>query len=152
VEFVSELDTKELQIQNIINQPCTFLYRGTIVSTINQLNHLKKLAKINTGRIKPGSSPSAHPAMKDIYWAAGIYEGEGSCHYSRRSIEALVSQKDRWILERLRSLFGGSIPPPHKSGCSIWLSSGSRARGFLMTIYQLLSPRRQAQIKKCLMV
>jgi hypothetical protein len=120
------------------------------MTTQRQLSHLKKLKILNTGRMRPGYDPVGHPVMKDIYWAAGIYEGEGSCHYSRRSIEALISQKDRWILEKFKFLFGGSIPPPHKSGCSVWLLSGARARGFLMTIYSMLSPRRKLQIKKCL--
>jgi len=29
----------------------------------------------NTGRMKLGLEPTVHPEMKDIYWAAGIYEG-----------------------------------------------------------------------------
>jgi len=62
-----------------------------------------------------------------------------------------VFQKDRWILDKLQTFFGGSvkIAPVDKrypeKVYHLWRIAGARARGFLMTIYELLSPRRQAQ-------
>lgn len=49
-----------------------------------------------------------------IAWAAGIFEGEGWCGtvggLKRRSTTLVeVRQKDLWLLERFKSLFGGSI-------------------------------------------
>jgi len=99
----------------------------------------------------PRLAPSQKPTVQDIYWAAGIYEGEGTCNNPKNSEKVAVSQKDTWLLYRLQELFGGAIYPDHKP-CSVWNLSGARARGFLQTIYMLLSPRRQEQIRKCLRV
>lgn len=105
-----------------------------------------------------GRGPRITPIQ--IAWAAGIYEGEGSCGpnaTSRARIHAEVVQKDRWILERLRELFGGSIVTHdgERNGKRFegfaWLATGKRARGFLMTIYSFLSPRRRAQVKTALL-
>jgi hypothetical protein len=60
-----------------------------------------------------------------------------------------VAQKDTWILERLKALFGGTIGSTNP-GMSAWQIHGARARGFLFTIYSLLSPRRKVQVRKAL--
>jgi hypothetical protein len=95
-----------------------------------------------------------HPTMSDIAWAAGIYEGEGHCRsVMGNSVRLSVSQKDLWILERLRSLFGGTVylrKPNGASVCNQWYLSGTRARGFLFTIYSFLSPWRRKQAKEAL--
>lgn len=92
------------------------------------------------------------PTSEDIAWAAGIYEGEGYCQPPHLGIS--ITQKDRWMLERLRSLFGGSIGEKSNGKNDTtyyrWRLSGSRAHGFAMTIYSYLSPRRKKPIKKCL--
>ena len=91
------------------------------------------------------------PTTRDIAWAAGIYEGEGSCVRHDMSACATIGQKDIWLLERMRALFGGSITKPVSSRvCHDWRVFGARAVGFLLTIYALLSPRRQAQIRRLL--
>ncbi len=97
------------------------------------------------------SKALGNPTTFDIAWAAGIYEGEGTAARSSsgRGCEKLaVSQKDMWLLERLRYLFGGSIVKHGTDSCHLWLVTGARARGFAMTIYTFLSPRRQTQIKR----
>lgn len=104
-------------------------------------------------KLNPRLAPTERPALKDIYWAAGIYEGEGSCHGSHRSnIQCRVGQKDRWLCDRLRALFGGHVCATTNQGKPFynWAMSGARARGFLMTIYTLMSPRRQDQIVSAL--
>jgi len=83
--------------------------------------------------------------MLDIAWAAGIYEGEGCCN---KDGALHVAQKDPWLLLRLQAFFGGSVTETKGKRCGVWLVSGARARGFAMTIYSLLSPRRQAQIRR----
>ena len=88
----------------------------------------------------------------DIAWAAGIYEGEGSlavAPHSPNSVQINVGQKQRWLLDRLRDLFGGSVLERQMNDQPFfeWKVSGARARGFLMTIYTFMSPRRQDQIK-----
>jgi hypothetical protein len=93
-------------------------------------------------------APTEWPTTHDIAWAAGIYEGEGSCFPNSNTISLVVPQKDTWILERFRALFGGSIGLNRTTGVYRWTVSGARARGLAMTIYGLLSPRRQQQIRK----
>ena len=90
------------------------------------------------------------PTIQDIAWAAGIYEGEGhSVKNGKNSTTVVITQKDRWLLDRLQKLFGGSVfnryGRIHK-----WQINGARARGFLMTIYKFLSPRRQFQAQLAL--
>jgi hypothetical protein len=90
--------------------------------------------------------------MRDIIWTAGFYEGEGSCS-GGHSTQAKIAQKDPWALERLQRWYGGSIGQWKQGrgmGIYQWLLSGSRARGFLLTIFTFLSPRRRAQVKRAL--
>lgn len=99
------------------------------------------------------------PSMLDIAWAAGIYEGEGYVNGPPRSryltteVIQLV-QKDRWILDKLAALFGGQVslrkykkPEQVKYNVFVWILTGCRARGFLMTIFTFLSPRRRTQVR-----
>ena len=111
---------------------------------------------LRLGYIGPGKDPNMHPKLHDIYWVAGIYEGEGSTCKNSKSITVSVAQKDNWLLEKCKQLFGGVIYHPtdtnnHKR-VSEWVIHGSRARGFALTIYSLLSPRRQQQIKRAMEV
>lgn len=87
-----------------------------------------------------------------------LYLGEGWCSATigkekLPSIHAAIGQKERWPLERLRTLFGGSISTVKNganSGMGTWHIHGARARGFLMTIYKFLSARRREQVKRAL--
>ena len=105
----------------------------------------------NLGNTKVGNERITIPALLDIAWAAGIFEGEGHSRYNGRTSEASISQKDRWILDKLKSLFGGRVYGPYKKKgrakyrIYAWVCLGPRARGFLMTIYSFLSPRRKIQ-------
>lgn len=100
--------------------------------------------------IRPELRPTIRPTNYDIAWAAGIYEGEGSlqCH-GPNGIQVRVGQKEFWLPERLRDLFGGSTLERQMNDqpFSEWHISGARARGFLLTVYGFLSPRRQGQIR-----
>ena len=90
------------------------------------------------------------PTSWDIAWAAGIYEGEGSCRLcgrGKRSLAAAVVQKDPELLYRLRDWFGGSINGNGKNqGIHVWDICGDRARIFLSQIYGYMTARRKAQI------
>ena len=99
----------------------------------------------------PKLRPTLHPTIRDITWAAGIYEGEGSLAvppHSPNGVQINVGQKDSWLPYRLRDLFGGSVLERQMNDQPFfeWKVSGARARGFLMTIYTFMSPRRQDQI------
>ena len=108
------------------------------------------------GRMNPALAPTIRPVASDLYWAGGIWEGEGSSqraglkkHVGTELVS--VSQKDPWILERLRALFGGSVARqkrPNQGVLYRWIITGARARGFLMSIYGIVSPRRQEEIRK----
>lgn len=109
------------------------------------------VGRMKTYRVLPKESPT----VLDIAWTAGIYEGEGSCTPTKRgSLVAKISQKQPWILRKLQRFFGGSVYfySGHKKTTPIWnfVLSGTLARGFLMTIYSLLSPHRQKTIRKVL--
>ena len=107
------------------------------------------------GRMNPALAPTVQPVARDLYWGGGIWEGEGSTqragfkgNVGTESVS--VPQKDPWILERLRSLFGGSVARQKKPNQVLyrWIITGARARGFLMSIYGIVSPRRQEEIRK----
>jgi hypothetical protein len=102
-----------------------------------------------------------HPTMMDIGWAAGLYEGEGSVA-KRQNAPALmvtIPQVDRWILDRMARLFGGSVffhsyaekrEGPSKGTIRKfyrWFVNGPRAMAFMLTIYSFLSPRRKMQFQ-----
>lgn len=111
------------------------------------------------GRNTPRATIS--PTTRDIAWAAGIFEGEGTCAKTgKRGTMVQIKQKDRWLCPQLQKFFGGTVKPRAyiRRGYGkdrliklwYWDIHGPRARGFLMTIYKFLSPRRQAQIHKAL--
>jgi len=87
-------------------------------------------------------------------WAAGFYEGEGSAFYSptARAHRIVIGQVEREPLERMVQYFGGSIYaiPAHRQSKPSWRWQcyGARARGIMLTLYVLLSTKRQAQIRK----
>lgn len=89
----------------------------------------------------------------DIAWAAGFLEGEGSFQKSRYSIRTDASQVQREPLERLQKLFGGPIYRRYQRGTDeihTWAVHGQMAASIMMTLYVLMSPKRQRQILKCL--
>lgn len=118
--------------------------------------------KTRLGAMAPRLAPLEHPRLLDIPWAAGCFEGEGSTIIDRRennvSVMALLVQKDRWLCDRYQALFGGSVTAhvqhpsanPKPITMHYWRLTGPRARGFLMTIYKFLSPRRQQRIREAL--
>jgi hypothetical protein len=91
-------------------------------------------------------------------WAAGLYEGEGSCNYAKSTENVQMQMMDPWPLDRLSRLFGGGRYQSEKVSSwgtgtvHRWAIYGARARGFLMTIYPMLSPRRQGQLRKAMRV
>jgi hypothetical protein len=106
------------------------------------------------------------PSLRDIYWAAGYFEGEGCVRISggkkvSNQTEVMnVSSTDKEPIVKLLHMFGGNMYGPRANGLRKdglpkksfyrWGVSGARARGVMQTLYALLSPRRQEQIKKTL--
>ena len=105
------------------------------------------------GYMKPGLEATGTPTNMDIAWAAGWFDGEGSMRKQRKnSQQCHMGQKDRWVLDKFKAFFGGSIHERQMNGQPFydWHISGARCRGFLMTIYTFLSPRRQERIRAVL--
>jgi hypothetical protein len=88
--------------------------------------------------------------VKDIHWLAGVYEGEGYCIFGCGTHRITLTQKDEWLGEELRRRFGGVVydylDKRHDVIYHTWRVTGARARGILMSMYPLLSPRRQGQV------
>lgn len=112
------------------------------------------------GYCKPGLEPTEHPTMKDIYWAAGLCEGEASfCKHPAKEnserVQLPQAEDNKEILEKMQKLFGGSVYIVQKGDNNgytqnqyRWVINGSRARGFMMTIFSLMSSKRKSQILK----
>ena len=124
----------------------------------NPKQRARRLANMLRGMAdtSPVQKSTIKPTIRDIAWAAGFLEGEGS--FASRGGTVNAVQVNTEPLHRLQELFGGSIyfddkrtqKNPNWQPVSAWSVSGARARGFAMTIYSLMSSRRQEQIKKML--
>lgn len=121
------------------------------------MTQFQKGHKINKGRIpwnkiqRPEIPEFPIPTKEEVLWAAGFYEGEGSV--ATRS--AIVSQVNKWPLERLLLTFGGHIGQrpssrsrPNSQPIWQWHICGEQGRLFIELIYPHLSPRRREQIDK----
>lgn len=116
------------------------------------------IVKSHLGREKIKTKKSIQsPTLRDIEWSAGFCEGEASFNESRVQLSQTES---RTPLQKMLDLFGGNIVKRSfvkrrlkgikARDAEIWIVSGSRARGFMMTIYSLMSPKRQKQIRRAL--
>lgn len=118
------------------------------------MSYPKGMFGLKTGG--PRNPRTVVPTTRDLAWAAGIYEGEG-CYYHRDlpanldSVSVGQSGSD-WLPRRMRDLFGGSVreikSKPGTQRKWVWVTSGPHARGFLLTMYTFLSPRRQQKIRE----
>lgn len=92
----------------------------------------------------------------EITWLAGFIDGEG-CFYigKARTPKVQVAQKDPWPLLKIQRMLGGRIyrfkgrTKPSES-YNLLMITGKKAIGVMMTLYQFLSPRRQAKISQIL--
>jgi hypothetical protein len=113
------------------------------------------------GYMAPKLNATRIPTESEIAWAAGVYEGEGTCFakvgkrtqkgrtYKSVTDYLSVTQKDPEILYRMRDLFGGSIYEyqNHMGSVHRWTIHGQRTRNFVQLIYPWLSERRKQQIE-----
>ena len=95
-------------------------------------------------------------AMRDLYWTAGFLEGDGSFLFGKHEqLQVTAAQVQKWPLERLQRLYGGSISGhqpenPKWSFVYRWILTGPTAAGLMMTLYSLMSEHRRGQIKQAL--
>ena len=96
---------------------------------------------------------------RELAWAAGFLEGEGTFRFNApRNPLVTASQVQREPLDRLQRLFGGQIYLVHNRQmkargwrpCHRWVLCGSAAAGLGMTVHQMMSPWRRAQIVRML--
>jgi hypothetical protein len=94
-------------------------------------------------------------ALKDIFWSAGFLEGEGCFQESRTTPTITVAQVEEHPLLRLQELFGGKVrhysrrnPSGYITNYYRWQINGSPAAGLMMTLYPILSPKRQTRIER----
>jgi len=94
------------------------------------------------------------PTNADLAWIAGFLEGEG-CFYGTDSGQSIqASQVNPEPLGKLLELLGGRVLKKKGHGSSkdfwLWKVAGSRARGIMLTLWPLMSYKRQEQIKKAM--
>ncbi len=107
----------------------------------------------NLGYEKPGTPHGRHPSQRELGWIAGFLEGEGCFNTagSNPGTQRVTAvQKQREPLLRLQELLGGRVYPRFRDGCFGWSVTGARARGIMLTLYALMSPRRKDQIRAAL--
>jgi hypothetical protein len=97
------------------------------------------------------STRTVCPTLRDLAWAAGLYEAEGAVtakaqQKGRICFSVRVTQNEPETLLRLRDLFGGRVTRYLRREHHEWAVYGARAHGFVMTMWPLLSRRRRGQI------
>ena len=119
------------------------------------------------GRERPTTlKSSVHPTKTDLYWAAGFIEGEGSfadaiasrktpSKYRNSCTQVSAVQVNPEPLHRLLTLFGGNVREVKRKQqrwqrAYVWGAAGARGRGIAMTLYSLMSKKRQGQIRTAL--
>lgn len=100
---------------------------------------------------------------KDIYWLAGLLEGEASFSSGGKSPRIAVAMYDADVIERVSGILrptqyrinGNTVRlTKHRSDRRARLSvvtiAGGRAAGWMMTLYPLMGKRRRARIRELL--
>ena len=95
-------------------------------------------------------------SLNDLEWAAGFLDGEGCVQFSKhKHLNLTAAQVEKEPVDRLIGLFGGAVysyPPkrPNENLAHRWHAVHARAAGIMMTLYPLLSPKRQEAIRLAL--
>lgn len=95
------------------------------------------------------------PTTAELNWLAGLMEGEGHFGTSdKRSPRVTIEMTDRDVIYRARNLFGATsvYEGRCRSGKPSYRISltGSRAVGWMMTLYSLMGERRRRRITEML--
>jgi hypothetical protein len=96
--------------------------------------------------------------IKEVYWAAGFIEGEGTFSLSGANKNSPVISAKQVNLEplcRIKNLFGGKIHGPYRrhdrhSPCFNWTLSSRHTAGTMMMLWPLMSEKRRRQMEKVL--
>lgn len=93
--------------------------------------------------------------IEDLYWVAGFLEGEGSFTKCGGTIKVEATQVQREPVDRLVKILGGKICVFSRKEVTghvyhKWNVYGEFAENLMKTLFVIMSPRRQDQIKKAL--
>lgn len=101
--------------------------------------------------------------MKDLYWLAGLLEGEGSFIASKPYVNQppqariTLCSSDKDVVERAAKILGAKSVLRNTSSNRLGLKMqwkatvySSRATGWMMTLYSLMGARRREQIRTSL--
>ena len=92
---------------------------------------------------------------RELYWAAGFLEGEGTFYFDKRVCTIRAPQTIKEPLARLQKLFGGEIyfrkrnQPTHADQW-VFRINGRLAAAISMMLYPLMTCKRKDQIAKML--
>ena len=88
--------------------------------------------------------------VKNIHWIAGFLEGEGC--FCTQPFVVQATQKDPEILYKLQILLNGmgKIYKHSNNDIHRWYIGNIHAASLMMTLYPLMSTKRQCEIKKAL--
>ncbi len=102
-----------------------------------------------------------YPSAVDLAWAAGFWDGEGSCgRYYRRNgspdgtLRASLGQAERSTLDRFQSIVGiGKVGPHMGHGKRYWAWQCWRQLDFMLLAFMLwpyLSEPKRAQFSRAM--
>lgn len=95
-----------------------------------------------------------NPTTRDLEWAAGFLEGEGNFRGVSKgegTSRVRCCQCNREPMDRIVAMFGGRLglvkrrTTGHQDVYQ-WELSGARARGVMLTLFSMMSAKRQEQI------
>ena len=91
----------------------------------------------------------------DIFWMAGLFEGLGHLRFSGETPSLVMSSSDLDVVSRVATIFGSTLRGPQKrrgDKRDVWVTSvqGSRAVGWMMTLYSLFGKRSQTRVREVL--
>lgn len=94
--------------------------------------------------------------VKDVYWSAGLMDGEGS-FMLRRGLDPVVSlcMTDKDVVDRMHSIWGFGLRretglPSGKTAFWWTVVQQEQAAGVMMTLLPLMGDRRARKIMECL--
>lgn len=92
--------------------------------------------------------------LKDIYWLAGLLEGEGcfGLSGSKGSARISLAMTDLDIIEKAAGILGGTVrqypPKPNRKQVYKVEIFSSKAVGWMMTLFPLMGERRKQRMEK----
>ena len=100
-------------------------------------------------------------SIRNLSWLGGFLEGEGYFGQPKTPLFFAADSTDRDVIERMASILGVGVYGPYPNGVSKSGTphkdkyraqvNGSKAAGWMMTLYPLLGTRRREKIRSCLL-